>query len=211
MKMKKLVLILCVLSICLSGCSWLETPNYSNLDTDEYLRKISALETSIDELYRKHSDSEKEYRDKLEALSAEIKVLRESESETEALPDISIPENNYIYKLDGNVAMLTGYSGKDEMLVIPSHIDGYKVLSIGESAFEASKLTTVIVSEGVESIGWFAFYNSPFLRNVTIPPSVTKIGYSAFEGCSSSLTIYCQRDSYAYSYAKSYGIAYVLV
>ena len=83
--------------------------------------------------------------------------------------------------------------------------------SVGESAFSSSKITTVIISEGVKKIDWFAFYTCPHLTSVTLPQSVTSIGYAAFEGASSSFSIYCYAGSYACDYAKSYAIPYVAV
>ena len=45
-------------------------------------------------------------------------------------------------------------------------------------------ITTVVINNGVSSIGDCAFLNCTGLTSVTIPGSVTSIGFSAFEGCS---------------------------
>lgn len=45
------------------------------------------------------------------------------------------------------------------------------------------KITSVVISEGITSIGTFAFYYCQYLKSVTIPTSVTSIGSSAFEMC----------------------------
>ena len=52
-------------------------------------------------------------------------------------------------------------------------------------------LQTVIISEGVTSIGSYAFYGCSGLTDITIPSSMLKIGNYAFKGCSNlgSLTI----------------------
>ena len=52
-------------------------------------------------------------------------------------------------------------------------------------------ITSVIIENGVTSIGNFAFYGCTGLTSVTIPDSVTSIGSSAFRGCSglTSITI----------------------
>jgi hypothetical protein len=44
------------------------------------------------------------------------------------------------------------------------------------------------------------------LSEITIPTSVTDIGYGAFDHCSHSLTIICEKDSYIEAYATSWGI-----
>ena len=49
---------------------------------------------------------------------------------------------------------------------------------------EESKLTTIILNNGVEKIGKEAFSNAKNLSEVLIPDSVKEIGESAFYGCS---------------------------
>ena len=52
-----------------------------------------------------------------------------------------------------------------------------------------SLIKSVVISDGVTSIGYGAFYNCSSLTSVTIPDSVTSIGYSAFENCSSLTSV----------------------
>ena len=54
-----------------------------------------------------------------------------------------------------------------------------------------SGLTSVTIPNSVTSIGWCAFSGCSSLTSVTIPNSVTSIGYAAFSGCSglTSVTI----------------------
>ena len=56
---------------------------------------------------------------------------------------------------------------------------------------DCSGLTSVTIPNSVTSIGWGAFVGCYGLTSVTIPNSVTSIGQSAFEGCSglTSITI----------------------
>ncbi len=44
-------------------------------------------------------------------------------------------------------------------------------------------ITSVTLSDGITSIGDYAFYECTALENITIPDSVTSIGVSAFAGC----------------------------
>ncbi len=53
-----------------------------------------------------------------------------------------------------------------------------------------AELKTVIIEDGVQNIGNFAFQNCTELTSVTVPTSVIAIEKSAFEGCSSFGTIY---------------------
>jgi hypothetical protein len=64
------------------------------------------------------------------------------------------------------------------------------VTSIGESAFEyCSNLTSITIPNSVTNIGNSAFADCSSLTSITIPNSVTSIGGSAFYGCSSLASI----------------------
>lgn len=89
------------------------------------------------------------------------------------------------YSVDGDTVTITEYTGKGGDVVIPSEIDGKKVTAIGEFAFESTDLTSVTIPDSVTSIGWEAFRYCGSLKNVTIPDSVTDFGWEAFKGCSS--------------------------
>ncbi len=55
--------------------------------------------------------------------------------------------------------------------------------------YSHSSTKTVIIEDGVKSIGQSAFYGCSSLTSITIPNSVTSIGNSAFYGCSSLTSI----------------------
>ena len=55
--------------------------------------------------------------------------------------------------------------------------------------FGNSQIKSVIIEQGVTSIGGRAFHSCGGLTNVTIPNSVTSIGYYAFNGCSSLTSV----------------------
>lgn len=82
--------------------------------------------------------------------------------------------------------MITGYidEGSDDVdLVIPSSINGVYVLGIDNGAFEGwDNLRSVVMEEGIETIGENAFKNCEFLRSIEIACTVTEIGDYAFYG-----------------------------
>ncbi len=58
------------------------------------------------------------------------------------------------------------------------------------SAFEyCSSLTSITIPDSVTSIGYDAFSGCKSLTSITIPDSVTSIGYDAFSGCNSLTSI----------------------
>ena len=89
----------------------------------------------------------------------------------------------------------SSYPSKDGWLAgseFTSLVIGNGVTSIGNYAFSGcSSLTSITIPEGVTSIGWYAFSGCSSLTSITIPDSVTSIGSYAFSYCSSlgSVTI----------------------
>lgn len=107
-----------------------------------------------------------------------------------------------------NEVVITAYNGKSVNIEIPKRISGKKVVSIGENAFDSTKIKTVTLPETVtsiesnafkncselekitfntvvESFGEGAFYNCDKLTELTIPSSVKEIGSLAFNDCDS--------------------------
>lgn len=55
---------------------------------------------------------------------------------------------------------------------------------IGAQAFKQTKITAVIIEEGVTSVPKGTFMNCPNLKSVTLPSTLTEIGNLAFSDCS---------------------------
>ena len=117
-------------------------------------------------------------------------------------------EDLFEYIKENGGITITKYIGKQTSVTIPNKIEQLPVLKIGENAFADSKVKSVTLPSSCEEIDWFAFYGCYALTTLYISENVNTIGYGAFDSCSKSLTIYCERNSYAQKYAQSFGIKY---
>ena len=104
-----------------------------------------------------------------------------------ALPMAAIAQFDYI--TNNGTITITGYTGYEEAVTIPSTINGLPVTRIGNRAFYYYySVTNVTIPDSVTSIGEYAFFGSG-LTGATIPSSVTDIDYFAYSGCDSLTTI----------------------
>ncbi len=87
-------------------------------------------------------------------------------------------------------AEITGYNGDETNVTIPSQIDGYKVTSIGDSAFEGyTNLTSVNIPNSVKRIGKFTFLYCKNLLSIIIPDCVTIFDIASFGGCTNLTSV----------------------
>jgi hypothetical protein len=108
----------------------------------------------------------------------------------------------FIYFTTNNITMtITAYTGTNDDVVIPSMIEGLPVGTIGAVAFSRRSITSVTIPDSVTSIGWNAFEFCTNLPSILIPNGVTSIADSLFYGCSSltSVTIPNSVTSIGYS------------
>lgn len=129
-----------------------------------------------------------------------------SSSNTTNKNEDTIVEFEYI-KENGGIT-ITKYIGSKTTVQIPNKMENLPVLKIGENAFAETKVKSVTLPSSCTEIDWFAFYGCYALNTVYISNNVSMIGYGAFESCSKSLVIYCEKGSYAQKFAQSFGISY---
>lgn len=111
--------------------------------------------------------------------------------------------DNVSWALDNNGTLTISGTGKmydykfstsspfHDSKLIKSVIINNGVTSIGESAFEyCNSLTNITIPNSVTSIGNRTFWSCDSLASITIPNSVTSIGYCAFRHCSSLKDVY---------------------
>lgn len=167
-----------------------------------YQAELSKLESSIITMKEEFYIAEKQYEDSIANLTSQLQSIQSPENNQPELEDISLIPFSYI--LNEEKAVLVKYTESSPNVTVPSKIQGHKVSKIGEYCFGADTIS-VIISEGVEEIDWFAFANCTRLCEIYIPLSVKMINYGAFDNCPKTFTIRCKKGSYAEAYAKSYG------
>lgn len=214
-----------------TGSSYGAGDNYSSLikeledqiielKQDQYIseskrtQEIARLESLIMELKQtdtKKEESSEETRPSIGSADSEKDEHTQTDTDTHPDTESSSPTGKFTYTVNEGKATITGFTGKDSRLVLPSSIDGYAVTCIADDAFNSDTLEEITVPEGVTKIGWFAFKECSALRSVTLPNSVTSIGYSAFPANRKGFTIICHADSFAAAYAQSYGISFTTI
>ncbi len=94
---------------------------------------------------------------------------------------------DYVYQMtdDGEGALLTNYSGTSGDVVIPDTVDGHPVVAVGAHMFAYNEaVRSVMLPEGIRSIGNMAFFKCIHLHDIIIPEGVTMIDECCFGGCS---------------------------
>ena len=221
MKKKALFIIIAILislSTSLSSCGYIPSSdgNVQHQDSQESSqnstdKRIKELEAQIITLLQSQQISESERKKEISVLKAELEALKKKESlESTDTATESIEPKIFDYTLNGYKATITLINTDKESISIPSVIDGHAVVGIGSEAFASKKVKRIVLEDGIESLDWFAFKGCSSLNSISIPESITSIGYGAFDGAPKSLTIECKKDSFAMKYAQSYGIKYTI-
>ena len=68
-------------------------------------------------------------------------------------------------------------------LTIPSTVNGYTVVAIGENAFSNYKFTSVKIPSSVKSIGRYSFSYCTGISSIVLPEGLISIGYGSFNMC----------------------------
>ena len=100
-----------------------------------------------------------------------------------AVDSFALSSGDWEYSLNSSdEAVITGYTGSNTTIRIPSTLDGYTVGLIGENAFSGANIHEIYFPESIRSIGREAFKGSK-LYEIILPYGLTTIGDSAFEDC----------------------------
>ena len=92
-------------------------------------------------------------------------------------------DKGYVYGANAYTGLfeIAYYYGYKNDVVIPNVLDGYVIYGI--SNFPIDRIKSVVITDGIKSIGTGAFCDSEKLTKVVIPKSIDHIGSEAFKGC----------------------------
>ena len=79
--------------------------------------------------------------------------------------------------------VITGVSGEADNLNVPATIDGQTVTAIGGDVFSGSGFKTVTLPASLTQIGYYAFNDCPNLTEVTFLADEVSLSFGAFNGC----------------------------
>ncbi len=199
-----------------------ETDTHTAAGTEELRAHYEALLTELraellavrQEQYMTRID----YEARIAALEAALADLDDTPTSADSTPitsvDTAIPTETtpsapvnmaFRYGMEDGQAVIYEYLGTETVVTIPAAIEGYPVVRIADRAFADTAIQAVTIPSSVTHIGWFAFANCSALETVTLPPSITRIDYAAFQNCP-RLTLRCYADTYAARYAISFGL-----
>lgn len=116
----------------------------------------------------------------------EVGVSQDTLTTEEIQTSATDPDYSY-YSTTGGV-YITSYLGSGGDVIIPSTLDGKKVIGIGHGSFSNgggnySEITSVTIPEGVTFIEAYAFSECRNLKSISIPVSMKSIGDYAFNNC----------------------------
>ena len=218
----------CLLSLFLcTGCSktqptpQVQTPNVQtqqptnnqSVADDVYREQLAYYEQMVTELQNEILTLKQQqyvdafaYEQTIAQLQAQLNALNAAPVDKPEQPEQAAA---FTYEVKNGTATLTSYIGNVTEVSVPAEIDGYAVTALGDSLFKNTDITSVTLPASVTAIGWFAFYGCGALQSVTLGEAVSTIGYAAFDGCPKSMTIHGTAGSYAEKYAMSYGLQFV--
>lgn len=101
-----------------------------------------------------------------------------------AIPKPTTPPKYFkTEKLEDGTLIITGYTGKGGEVVIPDNIKGTPITAIGKESFEDKNITSLVIPEGVITIGDYAFGFNWDMVSVILPSTLKEIGTGAFNQC----------------------------
>ena len=102
---------------------------------------------------------------------------------------------DWTYTVSNNQATIRGYTGAGGTVSIPSSVNGIPVVEVWAGSSRGifdnknTSVTSLTIPSSLTSIGYYAFQGCSSLTSLTIPNSVTSIGEGGFAGCSGLINL----------------------
>lgn len=110
--------------------------------------------------------------------------------EQESVLHISVKEKevthgDFLIRMFVDHGYVKKYTGSDQSVEIPSHVNGVPITGIGKTAFaHNSTIEHVTLPDTIRNIRYSAFYQSTSLKSITVSKKLNIVGQAAFSGCS---------------------------
>ena len=93
------------------------------------------------------------------------------------------PAEDFTYEMANAEVTITGYTGTDFEIRIPAMINDRPVTVIGKEAFKEYDMTKLYIPECVKVIEPYGFYNGVCVTEIILNEGLQTIGSYAFSGC----------------------------
>lgn len=121
---------------------------------------------------------------------------------------VTIPETIKIYNINFTVDEICASAFANHNNITSITIQGNKLTKIGETAFVGTSITSMTLPSSVTSIGYGAFISCNELKTVVLPDNLNRIESSLFSFCDKlesvkmpSKLAYIEHDAFSYCYA----------
>ena len=141
------------------------------------------------ELYQYYLHYEKEPEESVRIIAFLKEAMSEEQPNNEATPsgtqiaNAATDKAEFVYGSDGTQIRINAFIGDSTDVVIPQEINGLPVTMIGSEAFKSTKIESVVIPEGIISIGESAFKECKQLESVEFPSSLTVLPQECFSSC----------------------------
>lgn len=107
--------------------------------------------------------------------------------------------------LEDNTIEITAYNGNETTVELPSDIEGRKVVSIGNTAFQNSQIESLYIPDTVERIGESSFHGCTLLELLKFYGDAPVIGEQAFTFVECNVYYPVEKDSWTDENMSNYG------
>lgn len=110
-----------------------------------------------------------------------VKVIKEI-----YLPTDEVVNTLMVSSILDKYITITGYKGNEKVVTIPSYVLGeglVPVISSTSGGCNFNPIENLTIQEGVEVIGYYAFYLCTSLTSISLPNTIVRIDANAFEFC----------------------------